>query len=529
MCGEFYPGWFDTWGSPHHTGNTRPLPAPTSNTCSRPTRRSASTWRTAARRSACGRARTGRSSRTPRSYDYDAPISEAGWVGEKFAQFRAVIKPYLLPGETLPDPPAPMPVIAIPAFTLTQSAPVLANLPTAAINDVSPRPIETYGISRGLIAYRTTLPAGPAGTLQVTRVRDLAWIFLDGQPVGAMDTRVRSTTVTLPARAKPVTLEVLVYTIARVNFGIEVHDRKGLQGPVRFRPEGGTPFALENWQIRAIDFGADAALPPLTWHNGPTTGPAFWRGTFEVEAPGDTFLDVAKWGTGIAWVNGHCLGRYWNIGPTQTMYLPAPWLKNGANEIVVLDLTGPEQPIIAGVKVPVLDHLRPEMNPELPPRHNRGKLQLAGLTPAYEGAFAPGTAPQEIHFAKSETARQFCLESVDAFDGKEYAAVAEISLFDAEGKTMNQSAWTIAYADSEEMADGDCSADNAINGQAADFWHTEWSETRPAHPHRLIIDLGANVRVSGFRYTPRQGAADAGGRIKNYRVYFGEHLVVPSK
>ena len=124
-------------------------------------------------------------------------------------------------------------------------------------------------------------------------------------------------------------------------------------------------------------------------------------------------------------------------------------------------------------------------------------------------------------------ARQFCLESIDAFDGKEYAAVAEIALLDGEGKIMNQSAWTIAYVDSEELAGEDGSASNAINGQAADHWHTEWSGAKPAHPHRLVIDLGASIRVSGFRYTPRQGAADAGGRIKNFRIYLGEHLATP--
>ncbi len=524
MCGEFYPGWFDTWGAPHHRGDTpgvlRDLDymlkahgsfslymAHGGTTfglwggCDRPFKPDTT------------------------SYDYDAPISEAGGVGEKFAQFRAVIKPYLLPGETLPEPPAAMPVISIPAFTLKQSAAVLANLPTATIQDVSPHSIESYGISRGLIAYRTTLPAGRAGTLQPALVRDLAWVFVDGQPIGTMDARVRGSSVIIPARTKPVTLDVLVYTIARVNFGVEVHDRKGLRGPVRFLPQGENPFNVEQWQIKAIDFGADAVLPPLAWRDGPATGPAFWRGSFEIAATGDTFLDVSKWGTGIVWVNGHCLGRYWNIGPTQTMYLPAPWMKTGANEIVVLDLAGPEEPVIAGLKEPVLDRLRPEK--DTLPLHNRGTLQLSGLAPVKEGMFAPGAATQEIHFAATTTARQFCLESIDAFDGKEFAAVAEIALFDAGGKIMNQSAWTIAYADSEEIGGEDGSANNAINGQAADFWHTAWSTTKPTHPHRLIIDLGSSVDVSGFRYTPRQGADDVGGRIKNYRVYLGDRLVAP--
>jgi beta-galactosidase len=461
------------------------------------------------------------------SYDYDAPISEAGWVGEKFTQIRAVIKPYLLPGETVPEPPAQMPVMAIPPFELTESAAVLTNLPTTIVRDVSPRPIEVYGISRGLIAYRATLPAGSAGVLEAALVRDLAWLFLDGRQIGMMDTRSRHFRVNLPARTKPVSLEVLVYTIARVNFGPEIHDRKGLHGPVRFLPKGGAPQPVENWEIRAIDFGADAELPPLAWKTAPATGPAFWRGSFVVAAPEDTFLDVSKWGTGIVWVNGRCLGRFWNIGPTQTMYLPGPWIKSGANEIVVLDLTGPEEPVIAGLKEPILDRLRPEK--DFFPSKNRGHLRLAGLAPSHEGVFAAGPATQEVRFAQAAEGRQFCLESIDAFDGKEFAAVAELELLDGDGQVLNQSAWTIAYVDSEESLREDGSALNAINGQASDFWHTEWSGKPPLpnHPHRLIIDLGSNTRVSGFRYTPRQGGDNVTGRIKTYRVYVGARLVTP--
>ena len=68
---------------------------------------------------------------------------------------------------------------------------------------------------------------------------------------------------------------------------------------------------------------------------------------------------------------------------------------------------------------------------------------------------------------------------------------------------------------------------NAINGQTADFWHTEWSQAQPAHPHRLVMDLGQTAVVSGFRYTPRPGDNSVGGRIKDYRVYMGPSLAKP--
>jgi beta-galactosidase len=518
MCGEYYSGWFDTWGAPHRRGSANGAVADIQTMlkangsfslymahggttfglwggCDRPFRPDTS------------------------SYDYDAPISEAGWTGEKFQAYREGIKPYLQAGEKLPPAPPQNPLIAIAPFALKESSSVFAALPTAAIKAVSPLPIEQYDISRGMVSYRVTLPAGPAATLEAAKVRDLAWVYVDGKQAGTMDTRHRRFSVDLPARSKPAVLEILLYTIARVNFGVEIHDRKGLHGPVRL---DGQP--LENWEIRAIDFDADGVLPPLTWSTGRTQGPAFWRGGFDAAQTGDTFLDMSGWGQGIVWINGRCLGRYWSIGPTQTMYLPGPWIKRGRNEVVVLDLTGPQSARIAGLKAPVLDQLRPDRDLARPP--SKVKPQLDGVKPVHEGEFARGSATQDVMFAQPVSGRQFCLESLDAFDGKAFAAVAELALLGVDGKPLNQSNWTIAYASSEEATREDGSALNAINGQATDHWHTAYSGKAPhaAHPHRIIIDLGKPAIVAGMRYTPRQGPEGVTGRIRRYRAYVGEQL-----
>ncbi|MET0263978.1 MAG: beta-galactosidase, partial [Duganella sp.] len=523
MCGEYYSGWFDTWGSPHKRGSAAGAVADIQTMlkangsfslymahggtsfglwggCDRPFRPDTS------------------------SYDYDAPISEAGWIGEKFQAYRDGMKPYLLPGETLPPPPAHKPVIAVAPFTLKQSASVFATLrgkTIRSIKAVSPQPLELYDISRGVVSYRVTVPAGPAATLEAAKVRDLAWVYLDGKLAGTMDTRYRRFKVDLPARSKPATLEILLYTIARVNFGVEIHDRKGLHGPVSL---GGQP--LENWDIRAIDFDADAVLPPLAWKTGRSAGPAFWRGSFNVADAGDTFLDMSTWGQGIVWVNGRCLGRYWSIGPTQTMYLPGPWLRRGANEVVVLDLTGPQQARLAGLETPILDQLRPERDLPRPP--STARTALDGVTPVHEGQFQPGAATQDVKFAQPASGRQLCLESLDAFDGKQFAAIAELALLGADGKTLNQSNWTIAYVDSEEVSKEDGGALNAINGQNTDHWHTAYSgkTASTGHPHRIVIDLGKTATVAGLRYTPRQGPDGVTGRIRRYRVYVGDKLVV---
>jgi beta-galactosidase len=93
-------------------------------------------------------------------------------------------------------------------------------------------------------------------------------------------------------------------------------------------------------------------------YDRPDSGPAFYRGTFTLQKTGDTFLDVRTWSKGTVWVNGHQLGRFWNVGPQQTLYVPGPWLKKGINEVVIFDLLPQVDPVLRGLKAPILDDLR---------------------------------------------------------------------------------------------------------------------------------------------------------------------------
>lgn len=527
MCGEFYPGWFDTWGSPHHIGDARDYLRDLDYMLSHDA--SFSIYM------AHGGTTFGLWSGADRpfkpdtsSYDYDAPIGEAGWTGEKFRQTREVMAKHLQPGETLPDVPADNPVASVPTFELTEVAPVLDNLPPP-IADRAPRNMEAYGQGHGCILYRTTLPAGPATTLDVggAGVHDFAWVLLDGKQVGVMDRRSGRYRVPLPARAKDARLDVLVEAMGRVNFGVEVHDRKGIVGPVRLsRDDVKLPA---EWQVYSLPLN-DRMLGSLKWQPiaaNTAKGLRFWRGGFSLATPADTFLDLRTWGKGVVWVNGHCLGRFWNIGPTQTAYVPGPWLRPGRNEVVILDLTGPERPVVAGVERPILNQLRPELDfARSAARY--GELSLAGTKPTYEGAFQPGPAAQQVTFAQPAGGRQVCVEMLNAHDGKPFAAMAELDVLDPNGNAIPHVGWRIAYADSEELSGEDGSASNAIDGQTANFWHTQWSggPKKPGYPHYLVIDLGREARVGGIRYTPR-AADDKPGRVKDYRVYVGTGLVRP--
>jgi beta-galactosidase len=230
----------------------------------------------------------------------------------------------------------------------------------------------------------------------------------------------------------------------------------------------------------------------------------------------------------MAWVNGRNLGRYWNIGPQQTMFVPGAWLRPGRNEFIVLDLLADPAADVAlgGLEQPILDQLRPELD-AFGVRTSLPRLRVAG-GPVQRGSFAAGGEPSEVRFAKPVRARYFMLESLSAHDGREFASIADLSLLGADGRPLNSQSWTIAGADSEENQGEAAGAGNAVDGQISNYWHSRWKNSKPGHPHWIALDLGREETLGGFIYVPRQGSAnDAVGRIEDYRAYAGDKLIAP--
>jgi len=376
ICSEFYPGWFDTWGQPHHLGkpeNYLPNLKLMLDMGASFSIYMAHGGTTFGLWSGCDRPFKPDTS----SYDYDAPISEAGWATPKFFATRELFSKYLLPGETLPEPPAQNPVVSFAPVELKEIAPVFDNLP-AAVKDETPRNMEAYDQGYGCILYRTKIPAGEATTLEAAAIHDFGYVFIDGNRVGVLDRRSAKAQILLPARDKESQLDILVEPQGRINFGPEMADRKGLIAPVKLGGE-----ILKDWEIFNLPLDGKM-IAGLKFRPAPAIAvdgvlgshsksdivamalkaqaPAFWRGTFTLEKAGDTFLDLHNWGKGDVWVNGHCLGRFWNIGPQQTLYCPGPWLKSGRNEIIVLDALSPVEPKLSGLERPVLDELHPELD-----------------------------------------------------------------------------------------------------------------------------------------------------------------------
>jgi beta-galactosidase len=214
--------------------------------------------------------------------------------------------------------------------------------------------MEHFDQNYGYILYRTELPAAVHGDLAIKDVHDFAAAYINGKLIGTMDRRnadpqgnIRPVAV---ATTGPARLDILVANDGRVN--VDHTMRTETKGITQFVVLDGR--SLSDWRVYPLPMES----PPTTRQFTPTQAtdsPNFRRGKFQLDANGDTFLDISKLGKGVVWINGHNLGRYWNTGPQQTLYVPAPWLKTGANEIVVFDMLPTSHETVTGFDHPILD------------------------------------------------------------------------------------------------------------------------------------------------------------------------------
>lgn len=512
MCSEFWSGWFDHWGRKHETRDAATMVSGIKDMLDRNISFSLYMTHGGTTFGWWGGANNPAYSAMCSSYDYDAPISEAGWLTPKYYQLRDLLQQYLPAGQTLPEPPEAFPVIEIPAITEWEVAPLFDNLPDPKQTE-SVKPMEQFDQGWGSILYRTTLKEDIEGTLHLDEMHDWAQVFADGQLLGRLDRRQGEFTLPLKSPLKKGTqLDILVEAMGRVNFDKSIHDRKGITEKVEVISDG-QATELKGWSVYN--------LPPFyefvsnkNYQKGQVVnGPAYYRATFRLDKTGDTFLDMQTWGKGMVWVNGHAMGRFWEIGPQQTLYMPGCWLKEGENEIIILDLKGPAETKVIGLEKPILDMLRTQA----PETHRKDgqNLKLNAEKPIHKGTFKPGNGWQEVKFATPTQGRYFCLNAMSNYDGNNIASIAEFDVLDANGKPVSRENWKIVYADSEETRSGNRTADKIFDLQESTFWQTV---DNTAFPHQVVIDLGKEYNVSGFRMLPR-AEKNAPGLIKDYAVY----------
>lgn len=278
------------------------------------------------------------------SYDYGSPIDEQGNATPAYHAYRAQLASYLPAGTRLPEIPAPVPSMALAPVTMKRWT-TLWEQAGKAVSAETPAYFESklLGVqNQGVVIYRTTLPAGSKGKLKLDQ-RDFAQVFVDGNYIGALDRRAKQHEIDLP-EAGGKRLEILVEAMGHINFKEQMEtDRKGL---LSAKLEG---VELKNWEMFAFPL-KEGWISKLAKTEAPATKPGgFFKGTFRLEKTADTFLDMKGHGKGTVWVNGHNLGRYWNIGPQFRLFCPAPWLKAGENEIMVLELLDSDCKEISGV------------------------------------------------------------------------------------------------------------------------------------------------------------------------------------
>ncbi|QHS59470.1 glycoside hydrolase family 35 protein [Chitinophaga agri] len=277
------------------------------------------------------------------SYDYDAPINEQGDTTAKYMALRELIGSYTK--KKLPAIPKAIPTITIPDIQLKPFTNVWENLP-AAVKSVQPKTFEAYGQDYGFMVYKTTLVGHKSGKLDILELHDYATVFLNGKYVGKIDRRLGEHSIELPkSEVKDPVLEIFVEGMGRINFAQAMIDLKGITDRVTLNG-----MTLMNWEVYGLPMKGEFVQQLQASKTGQVKEGEFFKGSFTLTNTGDTYLDMSNFKKGMVWVNGHNLGRYWEIGPQKRLFCPAPWLKKGENEIIVLDQHQLEAATIKGEK-----------------------------------------------------------------------------------------------------------------------------------------------------------------------------------
>ncbi|MFI1485664.1 beta-galactosidase family protein [Streptomyces sp. NPDC020747] len=341
MCMEFWCGWFDHWGAEHVVRD----PGDAADALREILECGASVnlymahggtnfagWAGANRGG--GALHDGVLEPDVTSYDYDAPIDEYGRPTEKFWRFRSLLAAYA--DSPLPEPPSAPDRLGAPATVELTGWASLSAVLDALGGPETERPVpptfEELDVDRGLVRYTVDVP-GPRRPypLTVRGLRDLATVYVDGEPAGVLtedEPRLKEPV------AGPARVDLWVESLGRVNYGPRTGETKGITGGVLHERQ-----YLHGVRARGLRLDAfDGGVQPVPFRPLPASGtPGLYRGTVTVRGAGDARLELPGWTRGFAWVNGFNLGRYWSTGPQRSLYVPGPVLREGANDVWLLE------------------------------------------------------------------------------------------------------------------------------------------------------------------------------------------------
>ena len=525
MCSEFWSGWFDKWGARHETRPAKAMVEGIDEMLSKNI--SFSLYMTHGGTSFGHWAGANSPGFAPdvTSYDYDAPINEYGHTTPKFWELRKTMQKYN-GGKRLPDVPKPAaPIITIPKMTLTEFSPLDLgmSMPTTS-HDI--KSFEEMNLGWGAMFYATKLPQiEKSSRLSLNEAHDYAQIFIDNKLIGTIDRTKNEKSIKLPPVKQGATLTILIEAMGRINFGRAVKDFKGITESVTIDTEMNghdVSYHLKNWVIVPIPDSYQTAqhafdkldetnrcFSPINF-SSPSIG--YYRGYFNLKKVGDTFLNLEQWGKGQVYVNGHALGRFWRIGPQQTLYLPGCWLKKGRNEIIVMDIVGPKAPVVWGQDQPELNKLQLEKTN----KHNNpgDRPDFNSAQPVAQGVLLATDLCQTIEFNCPAKGRYIAIESKNVHGTNDYVAIAELYALNAEDYRISRDSWSVKYADSEEE-DGNHTGDKAFDQQESTYWKTQKGSS---FPHLLVIDLGEVRTLTGLQVLSRTEKGSPGA-LKDYKIF----------
>ena len=349
VCMEMWDGWFDAWGDDkHHTTSAEDYAKVVDDMLKRGSLNMYMFIGGTNFGFTSGANHYEKFAPDVTSYDYDAVLSECGDITPKYHALRNVISKYV-EGE-LPEIPENREKRAYGKVTLDKSVGIfdcLDRLSSGIFANV-PKCMEKYGHGYGYIAYRTTLNRSYENkTLYFEGLGDRAQIYINRELVGVLYVNDKELKVNISAKAGD-KLTVLCENMGRANFGPKMMRKKGidgrclLDGKVHFNWEV-YPLPMDN--LDKLDFGCNEGNEPSR----------FYKGSFTVDKCADTFLYLDNFKKGFVTVNGFNLGRYWEIGPQRSLYVPASILKEGENEIIVFEGDGIKgEPVVEFKDYPTL-------------------------------------------------------------------------------------------------------------------------------------------------------------------------------
>lgn len=486
MCSEFWSGWFDKWGAGHETRPADDMIAGLTEMVDKGISFSLYMTHGGTNWSHWAGANSPGYAPDVTSYDYDAPISESGRTTEKYFKLRDALAKRS--NVALPAIPDSIPTMAIDRFSLQQVAPLWANIPGTFKSD-SLLAMEQCNQGFGSMLYSTMLPPMPDGAVLKVAPHDFAIVRVDGKIIGTLDRRIAQDSISLPPTAGNTKLEIFVEAMGRLNFGRVINDRKGIVSPVLLIMPGKEQITLKGWDIALLP-DTTAFYDSLTYQPVKPADkmPGVYRGSFTISGkPADTFLDFSSWGKGLVYVNGHGLGRIWNIGPQQTLYTPGCWLNEGENEIIVFDILGPDAPVVRGLRTPILD-------------------QVANLVPDEDADFTLPTSPTLVIDLKGDRWLDFTLPAQAKGNrlaielpgnGTKLPSIAEIIILDEQGNQLPRESWKLLHYKNARL-EGNHTPDKAFDLQESTFWQA--GEPGKAY---FAVDLTSNQKPAVIKILPK--------------------------